>query len=86
MLGEPGVVTIAAYAIVGLDERGHDRIQGVAIGKLNADYHLEEIRAAAVEAIESDDALTIEQAEAITASIRFLSANVIILPDIHWSS
>ena len=86
MLGEPGAVTIAAYAIVGLDECGLDHIQGVAIGKLNADYHLEEIRAAAVEAIESDDALTIAQAEAIAASIRLLSATVTITPDPKWSN
>lgn len=86
MRGEQDTLTIAAYAVVGLDEQGVDRIQDVAIGEMAADYALCEIRSAAVEAIETDGTLSIAHAEAIAASIRLLPVTVTITRDPKWSN
>ncbi|MFN3675544.1 MAG: hypothetical protein ACK4TC_06150 [Sphingomonas pseudosanguinis] len=86
MLAEPGTLTVSAYAIVGLDEHGIDRVQGIAIGHAAADYALCEIRADAIEAIEVDGSMPVAQAEAIAASIRLLPAMVTFNPDKQWST
>lgn len=86
MLAEPRTLTVTAYAIVGLDEHGIDRVQGIAIGHAAADYALCEIRADAIEAIEVDASMPVTQAEAIAASIRLLPATVTFTPDSQWSN
>lgn len=85
MLADPSALTVPVFAIVGLDEHGIDRVQGIAIGHGAADYALCEIRADAIEAIELDASLPVTQAEAIAASIRLLPAMVTLVPDEQWA-